>query len=144
MKSTGLETTPLNKHIAQSIANELIKKIKNNEFQYAKEFPGSSLKMKEYYLDKGVYRFHEFKKLLNTIDIHYKPHIETLMLTGLMFSELAKVRKDNITNNILQIRSTVFRMGGSCNRDIPITKKMVKCLSLLYNRVMQKIRMSFK
>jgi integrase len=84
-----------------------------------------------------VFRFSEFKEVLEKIDPYYRLHTEMLIVTGLIGSELAGLRKCDATDKYLWIRNSIVRneeKGGlkteNRNRKIKITGKIRELLAI--------------
>lgn len=76
-----------------------------------------------------VFRYAEWQRVLAAIDPYYVPHAEVMVLTGLSASELAGLRKDDITANYMMIQNSIVRGNEKDTlkteyriRRIPITK----------------------
>jgi integrase len=57
-----------------------------------------------------VFRFNEWMQFLECVPAFYKPHVEFLVMTGLSASELAGIRKEDVSDrSITLIRSIVMK-----------------------------------
>jgi integrase len=80
-------------------------------------------------------------KILDCMVPHYRAFSEFFLLTGLISSELAGIKKDAISNNELSIRYKVTRIeeGNRLKteyrtREIPITRKMGEILDTMASK----------
>jgi integrase len=83
-----------------------------------------------------VWTFSEYQQIYKHIDSHYKNALTFMMLTGLIASEIAGLRKKDIQGDNLLVRNFFTRASGEkddgkevCRRRIiPITKAIRTCL----------------
>jgi integrase len=83
-----------------------------------------------------VLRFSEYMRVLNKIDPYFRPHTEMMMVTGLIGSEMAGLRKCDVTEKYLLVRNSIVRKEEkgelkteSRNRKIKLTAKLRAILS---------------
>ena len=88
-----------------------------------------------------VLRFLQFMKLLEKIDPYYRLHTEVMVVTGMIGSELAGLRKCDVTEKYLFIRNSIVRnqekeelKTENRNRKILITRKIRKLLAIAIER----------
>lgn len=84
---------------------------------------------------REIFLFAEWRKFLARMEPFYLPLTEIQILTGLIASELLGLRKEDVTENYLNVRSTISRgvekEGGKTQyrkREIPMTAAMKRCL----------------
>jgi len=58
---------------------------------------------------REVFRFGEWQKILAAIDPYYKPHAEFMVMTGVIASEMAGLRKEDITASHIIIQNSIVR-----------------------------------
>jgi len=76
----------------------------DNPFEFlAKKIPKVRKKQPE------VFRFAEWQRILASINPFYRPHAEIMVMSGLSASELAGLRKEDITANYMMIRNSIVR-----------------------------------
>jgi integrase len=78
-----------------------------------------------------VLRYSEYMRVLEKIDPYFRPHTEMMMVTGLMGSELAGLRRCDVTEKYLLVRNSIVRKEEkedlkteSRNRKIKLTAKL--------------------
>ncbi|MDA8161683.1 MAG: DUF3596 domain-containing protein [Desulfobacteraceae bacterium] len=84
------------------------------------------------------FRFDEWMKVVEKIDPYYLPHIETMIMTGMIASELAGFRKNDIVSGELDIKNSIT-LGHEKEelktkyrkRRIPITAALQKRIDVL-------------
>ena len=81
------------------------------------------------------FRFDEWIKLMNNMDPHYRNIAEFMIMTGMIGSEIAGLRKKDIADGTIRIRNSIVRYEQSEDlkteyrtRDLPITKAIRKLL----------------
>lgn len=88
-----------------------------------------------------VYRYDEIVKILDCMDPHYMAISKFFLITGLMSSELAGIKKDAIADNQLSVSYKVTRVEEGHHlkneyrtREIPITHKMGEILNAMASK----------
>jgi integrase len=88
-----------------------------------------------------VFRFSEFMRVLEKIDPYYRLHTEMQIVTGLIGSELAGLRKCDITEKYLLVRNSIVRneekgelKTENRNRRIKITGKIRELIATANDR----------
>jgi integrase len=87
--------------------------------------------------EPDVFRFHEWIKLVEAIDPHYRPIAEIMIMTGMIGSEIAGLRKEDIRDGYIHIQNSIVRKCEKSNlktkyrkRKMPITKAIRERLDL--------------
>lgn len=87
------------------------------------------------------FRFNEWIEFLNHIDPWYQPIAELMVLTGMINSEVAGLRKTDITTGHIKVQNTIVRGRASTTpktiyrvRKIPITQAIRDRLDVLAER----------
>lgn len=87
------------------------------------------------------FRFDEWMTFLNEVDPWYQPVVELMILTGMINSEIAGLRKSDITQDHIKVQHTIVRGKASDTpktiyriRKIPITQAIRKRLDVLLER----------
>lgn len=87
------------------------------------------------------FRFAEWQRFLSTIDPWYQPVVELMILTGMINSEMAGLRKDCIFPDHIQVKATIVRGRKQDTpktryriRKIPITQAIRQRLNILIER----------
>jgi integrase len=88
-----------------------------------------------------VFRYHEWIELLNHMDPYYRPMVELMVMTGMIASEVAALKVDDISEGVIKItRSLTLGIEKDTlktdfrRRDIPITSAIRQKLSELIPR----------
>ena len=88
-----------------------------------------------------VFRFAEWRRILAVIDSFYIPHAEVMVMTGLSASELAGLRREDVTAGYMMIRNSIVRGHEKDTlkteyriRRIPITKEIRRKLDIVIAR----------
>jgi len=83
-----------------------------------------------------VFRYEEWERIIKNIDPYYRPVAETMIMTGMIGSELAGLRKDDIQGNQILIRNSIVRKHEKSElkteyreRDLPVSASLRKHLS---------------
>lgn len=89
------------------------------------------LPQKKHLRKDKVFRFYEWMQFLECVPAFYRPHVEFLVMTGLSASELAGIRKEDVSNrSITLIRSIVLKQEKELLKNdfrfrrIPITESI--------------------
>lgn len=82
--------------------------------EYRWELPNPFIKMDKHLphsekVHREVFRFDDWIDLLKNLDPHYKMAAEVMIMTGLIASELAGLRKDDIEGDSLIVRKSIVR-----------------------------------
>ncbi len=87
------------------------------------------------------FRFDEWMEFLNQVDSWYQPVVELMLLTGMINSEIAGLRKSDIHPNYILVQHTIVRGRENDTpktlyriRKIPITQAIRKRLDILRDR----------
>lgn len=82
-----------------------------------------------------VFRFHEWESVLAAMDEYYQPIAKLMVLTGLIASEIAAIKRQHIRDGYLYIEESIVRdvekddlKNGYRDRRIPITKAISEIL----------------
>ncbi len=108
----------------------------SDPFAYLKKYlPGRSEKKPE------VFRFDEWIKIIEYIDPFYRPVAETMILTGMIGSEIAGLRKEDIQEDHIDIQNSIVRNYEKSDlknkyrkRRLPITEALRKRLDPAMSR----------
>lgn len=86
-------------------------------------------------------RFHEWRTFLDNLEEHYRPIAELMILTGMIVSELAALKRENIQGEYIKLTSSYVlkqEKSGLKNafrrRDIYITEAIRQRLDILVQR----------
>lgn len=118
----------------------------SNPFAYVKKsLPKRSKKHPE------VFRFHEWVKVVEKIDPFYRPLAETMIMTGMIGSEIAGLRKDDVTDDHIIIQNSIVRNHEKAtlkteyrSRRLPITEALRSRLNNAVNRSKEKYVFTMK
>jgi integrase len=83
-----------------------------------------------------VFRFEEWQSLLEFVDPYYKPLVEIMVMTGMIGSEIAGLRKSDVEANYINIQNAIVLnvekkklKNGYRKRKLPITKALRELLN---------------
>ena len=83
-----------------------------------------------------VFRYQEWESIIKSIDPFYRPVAETMIMTGMIGSELAGLRKNDIQGNQILIRNSIVRKHEKSElkteyreRDLPVSTLLCKHLT---------------
>ena len=89
----------------------------------------------------AVFRYHEWLKILGNFDPFYHPIAETMIMTGMIGSEIAGLRKKDIQKDLLVIQNSIVRRHEKSDlktayreRKLPITRALRRHLEISANR----------
>lgn len=108
----------------------------SNPFVYVKKsLPKRSKKHPE------VFRFDEWIRVVEKIDPFYRPLAETMIMTGMIGSEIAGLRKDDIAGDHIIIQNSIVRNHEKADlktkyrsRRLPITEALRNQLNIAIDR----------
>jgi integrase len=108
----------------------------SDPFAYLKKYlPARSKKHPE------VFRFDEWVQVLDQIDPFYRPVGEAMIMTGMIGSEIAGLRKEDIHQDHIVIQNSIVRKFEKSDlkneyrkRSLPITEALRKRLDVVLNR----------
>ena len=88
-----------------------------------------------------VFRFDEWMKIINNFDPYYRPIAEVMVMTGMIGSEIAGLRKEDIQGDKIVIQNSIVRKKEKPNlktdyraRRLPITDALKKRLNIAMSR----------
>ncbi|MGC2425014.1 MAG: DUF3596 domain-containing protein, partial [Nitrospirota bacterium] len=89
---------------------------------------------------REVFRFEEWRRILDVFEPYYKPHAEFMIMTGIIASEMAGLRKEDITASHIVVQNSIVRRCEKQTlkteyrfRRIPITEEIRKRLDAVMN-----------
>jgi integrase len=108
----------------------------SDPFAYLKKYlPERSEKKPE------VFRFDEWIKIIEYIDPFYRPIAETMIMTGMIGSEIAGLRKEDVRPDQIVIQNSIVRKHEKSDlknkyrkRSLPITEALRKRLNSVISR----------
>jgi len=107
-----------------------------NPFTYAKRQIPKRLKK-----HPEVFRFDDWKAIINSIDPFFMTIAETMIMTGMIGSEIAGLRKKDIQSDHIVIRNSIVRNHEKANlkneyrqRKLPLTKALRMHIETAMNR----------
>ena len=88
-----------------------------------------------------VFRYDEWVKIIGNFDPFYRPIAETMIMTGMIGSEIAGLRKEDIQGDQILIQNSIVRKHEKPNlktvyreRKLPITRELRKRLDIVVSR----------
>ncbi len=108
----------------------------SDPFVYLKKYlPARSKKHPE------VFRFDEWGRVMDQIDPYYRPIAETMIMTGMIGSEMAGLRKEDIHQDRIVIQNSIVRNFEKSDlkneyrkRSLPITESLRRRLDIVLYR----------
>ena len=98
-----------------------------------------------------VFRFEEWAKIMENIDPFYRPVAETMIMTGMIGSEIAGLRKDDIQGNQIVIQNSIVRKYEKTDlkteyrqRKLPISSQLHERLAIALYRSKSKYVFAMK
>ena len=101
-----------------------------------KFLPRSAKKKRE------VFRINDWEKLVNEIDPHYKPAVEVMVMTGMIASEIAGLRKSDIIGDYIFVQNSIVRNIESQTMKTEYRARKVFIFDALRERLEEAIRQS--
>ncbi|WDP91100.1 MAG: tyrosine-type recombinase/integrase [Desulfobacter sp.] len=110
---------------------------RSDPFTFIRKFLREDFKKRPKKADPEVFRFAEWMSLVDNMIPHYRPMIETMIMTGMSMSEAAGLKKSSIKDDHFLIENSIVRgyekeelKTSYRRRKVPLTKKLREVLNV--------------
>jgi integrase len=114
---------------------------RSDPFVFIKRFLSKELKKRPQKGAPQVFRFDEWVKVIRNIDPHHRPVAEFMIMTGMIGSEIAGLKKSAIKEDRICINNSIVRNHEKAQlkteyrkRDIPMTEVLKKIIDSVVDR----------
>lgn len=114
---------------------------RSDPFNFIKRFLSKELKARPQKGAPQVFRFDEWKKVVENIHTHHRPVAEFMIMTGMIGSEIAGLKKSSIQEDRICINNSIVRNHEKAKlkteyrkRDIPMTGALRKIIDSVVDR----------
>ncbi|WP_169400691.1 tyrosine-type recombinase/integrase [Desulfobacter curvatus] len=109
---------------------------KSDPFSFCKRFLKEELKKRPQKAEPEVLLFSEWLEILDHMDPHYKPAAETMIMTGMIGSEIAGLKKTAVKSDRILVENSIVKGHEKAQlktnyrkRELPLTQHLKKALN---------------